>query len=139
MLYWAILLLATLVNSIGIKAFPTIEVLTLTFHVCFFFALMIPLLVLAPKSTASYVFTSFENNSGWKSDGVAWCVGMLSEAYCLTGYDGATHLCMCCHVARYCRKTLSLRRRLTLYIVCSRRNASTRCPCSSSNDLFDCS
>ena len=43
------------------------------------------MLALAPKSSASFVFTDIENNGGWSSDGVSWCVGLLTAAFGLTG------------------------------------------------------
>ncbi|KAL4882841.1 amino acid transporter [Aspergillus karnatakaensis] len=92
MIYWAILLLAFLVNTVGIKIMPAIENGILIFHVTTFLAVLIPLVVLAPHNSAEYVFTSFENNSGWESDGVAWLLGLMSAAYVLVGYDGACHL-----------------------------------------------
>ena len=44
------------------------------------------------KHTPEFVFTKFENNSGWDNDAVAWSIGLLSSCYVLIGYDGATHL-----------------------------------------------
>ncbi|KAK5055085.1 hypothetical protein LTR84_012833 [Exophiala bonariae] len=91
-IYWAILLVAYLVNTIGIKFMPLIENGVLLFHVLTFLAVLIPLVVLSPHKSAEYVFTSFENNSGWESNGVAWCLGLLSATYVLVGYDGSCHL-----------------------------------------------
>lgn len=92
MIYWAILLIAGFVNTVAIKFMPLIENGVLFFHVLTFLAVLIPLVVLSPHKDAHYVFTSFENNSGWESDGVAWCLGLLSATYVLVGYDGACHL-----------------------------------------------
>ena len=47
---------------------------------------------MAPKNTASFVFTEVSNSSGWSSDGVSWLVGLLSSVYPLLGYDAACHL-----------------------------------------------
>lgn len=92
LLYWAILLIALFFNTVAIKALPLVENMVLVFHVTMFFAILIPLVVLSPHGSAEYVFTTFENNSGWSSDGVAWCLGLLSATYVLIGYDGASHL-----------------------------------------------
>lgn len=92
MIYWAILILALLMNTVGIKFLPLVENVNLVFHVTMFFAILIPLVVLAPHKSAEYVFTTFENNSGWSSDGVSWCLGLLSTTYVFAGYDGACHL-----------------------------------------------
>jgi amino acid transporter len=94
LIYWAILLLAFLVNTVGIRAMPMIENGILVFHVATFFTVLVPLVVLSPHKSAEYVFTTFENSSGWENDGVAWFLGLLSAAYVLVGYDGACHLSM---------------------------------------------
>ncbi|KAL2839522.1 amino acid transporter [Aspergillus pseudoustus] len=92
LIYWAILLLAFLVNTVGIKFLPLVENGVLIFHIATFFAVLIPLVVLAPHKSARYVFTTFENSSGWENNGVAWFLGLMSAAYVLVGYDGACHL-----------------------------------------------
>ena len=45
-----------------------------------------------PHHDASFVFTSFVNESGWSSDGVAWCLGLLTTSYGFVGYDAAAHM-----------------------------------------------
>lgn len=93
LLYWAILVIAASICIFGNHVLPAIEKITLILHVALYFVLLIVMCVVSPnKNTASYVFTSFENNSGWDSDGLAWCIGMLSSCYVLVGYDGATYL-----------------------------------------------
>ncbi|KIW20995.1 hypothetical protein PV08_01574 [Exophiala spinifera] len=92
LMYWAILLVSWLVNTVGIKLMPLVENGVLFFHVLTFLAVLIPLVVLSPHKNADFVFTSFDNNSGWSSDGVAWCLGLLSATYVLAGYDGSCHL-----------------------------------------------
>ncbi|CAG8398309.1 unnamed protein product [Penicillium salamii] len=92
MIYWAILFLAFLVNTVGIKLMPMIENGILIFHIVTLIAVIIPLVMLAPHKSAEYVFTTFENSSGWENDGVAWFLGLLSASYVLVGYDGACHL-----------------------------------------------
>lgn len=41
---------------------------------------------MAPKNSASFVFTEFVNSSGWESDGVSWLVGLISAVYPFLGY-----------------------------------------------------
>ena len=63
-----------------------VETFSLLIHVLGFFVLFIVMWVVAPeRHTASFVFTTFQNNSGWSNDGVAWFIGMLSSCYVLTG------------------------------------------------------
>jgi choline transport protein len=61
-------------------------------HVTMFFVTMIVLLACtSPKHSASYVFTNFSNTSGWKSNGVAFCVGLLSTVYGFIGIEMPAH------------------------------------------------
>ena len=107
---WAVMGLAFIINVYGIRILPHFESLAGVCHVLFFFALLIPLVYLAPRSTAAFVFTDFENQGGWSSNGVSWCVGLLTVTYpfvgesmvnaglkvsrliILTGFDGVVHM-----------------------------------------------
>lgn len=79
-------------NVYGIRLLPAIELLGGISHVAFFVALLVALVVLAPKSSATFVFTDLENAGGWSSNGVSWCVGLLTVVYCFVGFDGAIHI-----------------------------------------------
>ncbi|KAK5057877.1 hypothetical protein LTR84_011878 [Exophiala bonariae] len=93
LLYWAVLTIALLINIFGIRILPQLQNASMTLHVVLFIILFVVILAVSPtKNSASFVFTQFENESGWSNNGVAWCVGMLSSAYVMVGYDAATHL-----------------------------------------------
>ncbi|KAI9774493.1 MAG: hypothetical protein M1835_006012 [Candelina submexicana] len=92
MLMWALMALAFLVNTIGIKLLPHLESLAGVCHVLFFFALLIPLVYLSPQSTPEFVFTKFLNEGGWHSNGISWCVGLLTVTFPFIGYDGVVHM-----------------------------------------------
>jgi len=49
------------------------------------------LLATSGKTNGTYVFTGFENKSGWGS-GVACVLGMMQPALALIGSDAATHM-----------------------------------------------
>ena len=51
----------------------------------------IVLLSLHDKTSAEYVFTDFNNESGW-SDGMAWILGLLQSALSLIGFDVVLHM-----------------------------------------------
>ncbi|KAH8707124.1 amino acid/polyamine transporter I [Phaeosphaeriaceae sp. PMI808] len=92
-IYWGITLIALAFNLWGNRILPYIQNAILIFHVCFFFAVFIAVLALDPeKNTAAFVFTESRNSTGWSSDGIAWCLGMLTSCYVMIGYDSATHL-----------------------------------------------
>ncbi|RYN36518.1 hypothetical protein AA0119_g4934 [Alternaria tenuissima] len=93
MLYWAFLGLATLVNVFAIKSLPWVLHATFLLHVVLWLVLVVVICVISPtKHTAEFVFTTYVNESGWSSDGVAFSIGLLSSTYVLAGYDSATHL-----------------------------------------------
>lgn len=92
LMYWAVTLVIVCVNIFGIRIFPHLETLALILHVFFFFCILVPLVHLAPRSSAEFVFASFENNGGWHSDGVSWCIGLLTSTYSFSGVDGVSHM-----------------------------------------------
>ncbi|RAR13712.1 amino acid transporter [Stemphylium lycopersici] len=93
MIYWAFLALATLINIFAIKSLNWILHATFVLHVSLWVLLVVVICVVSPtKHSAEWVFTTFINESGWSSDGVAFSIGLLSSTYVLAGYDSATHL-----------------------------------------------
>ncbi|KAK1675403.1 amino acid/polyamine transporter I [Colletotrichum godetiae] len=93
MLYWAILLGSALVCIFCSNVLPLLGKITMALHVGFYLIILIVMAIVSPtKHSASFVFATFGNNSGWSNDGIAWCIGLLSCCYVLMGYDGATHL-----------------------------------------------
>jgi amino acid transporter len=101
-------ILAFASNVWGIRLLPSIQLMGGICHVVFFFALSIPLILLADRSTPDFVFTTLINEGGWSSNGVSWCVGLLTVTYCFMGkasspvpslladlrpgFDGAVHM-----------------------------------------------
>jgi choline transport protein len=79
-------------NSFGAKHLPLFEGIMLVGFVVGFFAICIPLWVLAPKSPASEVFGKFENFGGWASIGAACIVGQsaASAAFIVSLNDTAS-------------------------------------------------
>jgi hypothetical protein len=66
--------------------------MVLIIHVLGFFGVLIPLWVLAPRSSASSVFTGITNFGGWPTNGLAFMVGLLTPVYTLLGADSAVHM-----------------------------------------------
>lgn len=69
-----------------------VEGMVLILHIVAFFAVLIPLWTLAPRSPASEVFGTITNLGGWSSDGLAFMVGLLTPVYTLLGADAAVHM-----------------------------------------------
>ena len=85
LLMWAILIFNFAINVYGIKILPILQLMGGTFHISFFVMLVVPLVLLSPRSTAKFVFTESINEGGYQSDGVSWCVGLLTVIYCFLG------------------------------------------------------
>lgn len=64
-------------------------------HIFGFFAIMIPLWVLAPKTPHEEVWTRFQQTSNWPSMGVAALVGLVGPTLTLVGPDSAVHMGRC--------------------------------------------
>ena len=78
-------------NVFAARRIPIFEGIVLVFHVVGFFAVMIPLWVLAPKVDSSQVWgkEAFANYGGWSSIGAACVVGQLAASASLVGADSA--------------------------------------------------
>ena len=61
-------------------------------HVVGFFAVLIPLVYLAPTNSASFVFTSTADAGNWPNYGIAFCVGLVTSTFPFVGYDAASHM-----------------------------------------------
>ncbi|KAK3117248.1 hypothetical protein LTR53_001583 [Teratosphaeriaceae sp. CCFEE 6253] len=92
LLVWAVMLFCVIFNVFLAKRLPFVEGVLLIIYVVGFFVIIIPLWVLAPRSPASEVFTTFNNEGGWSSKGVAVLVGLGGIVPSLAGYDCAVHM-----------------------------------------------
>ena len=79
-------------NTFLAKRLPMVEGMVLIVHVLGFFAVLIPLWVLAPRADPRDVFTAFLNLGGWPTDGLSFMVGLLAPVYTLIGADSAVHM-----------------------------------------------
>ena len=92
MILFAALICCVIVNTLLGRIFPHIETFVLVLHIAGFFAILIPLVVLAPKGSPSFVFAQFTDIGGWNSNGLAWFIGLISSNLGFIGYDGPCHL-----------------------------------------------
>jgi hypothetical protein len=72
-------------NTFLAQKLPIIEGVILIIHVFGFFAVLIPLWVLAPIQSASRVFLSIEDRGGWRNSGLSCLVGLVAPVYALIG------------------------------------------------------
>lgn len=92
LLMYAVLALCIFVNTVLVRLLPGLEGLILVLHVVGFFAIMIPVVYLAPISSSEFVWTDFTNYSGYSSSGLSWFIGQSASAILFIGYDGACHM-----------------------------------------------
>ncbi len=93
LILYAVLLLTLFVNTVLVRILPGLEGLILILHVVGFFAIMIPVVYLAPISDNAFVWTEFNNSfSGYQSAGLSWLIGQSASAILFIGYDGACHM-----------------------------------------------
>ena len=85
LLYWMILFVALLVNTILAHQLPTVESVILIIHTLGFIGILVPLVYFAPHGDADYVFTSFTNGGAWSSDGISFLIGCVGPVFSLLG------------------------------------------------------
>ena len=89
----AVTVFAIIFNTFLAKKLPTVEGVILVIYVVGFFAIIIPLWVLAPRASAHDVFTQFTNAGGWSSTGTAVMIGLSGTIASMAGFDCAVHMC----------------------------------------------
>ena len=92
LMLYAVLIIVLLVNTILVKFLPGLEGLVLILDVVGFFAIIIPVVHLAPISSNAFVWAEFTNFSGYPSSGLSWLIGQAGSAILFIGYDGACHM-----------------------------------------------
>ncbi|CAG9981838.1 unnamed protein product [Clonostachys byssicola] len=91
-LYWAVLVYALLMNTLGYRSLSSANLVAGVLHIVGFLVILVTLGVKSEKNTAASVFTDFSNVTGWQSDGIAWLIGLTSTVFPFLGYDAACHL-----------------------------------------------
>ena len=85
LLFYAIIVIALFVNTYLARQLPKIEAVVLMIHVMGFFAILVPIVYLAPHSTASEVFAKFSNSGGWESSGLSFFIGLSTSMFAFIG------------------------------------------------------
>ena len=88
----ATVLVGVVFNTFLARKLPLIEGIVMILHILGFFAILIPLWILAPKAPSSQVWSGLQNNAGWPTDGLAFMVGITSSVNALIGPDSAVHM-----------------------------------------------
>lgn len=85
LLFWGALLIVVFINTVLSRALPIIEVVALILRFLGFFAIIVPLNYLAPKSDAKTVFTTFRSTAGYESQALAFFIGLNGLASAFVG------------------------------------------------------
>ncbi|KAI8336017.1 amino acid/polyamine transporter I [Blakeslea trispora] len=98
-IYWqygiflVILFIHGLINSMHIKYNGFFNQASLYWHLAGTLLIIVVALALTPnKPSAKWVFTYFENDTGFSSDAYAFLIGLLQSQYTLSGFDSAAHM-----------------------------------------------
>jgi len=92
LILFAVLLLTLFVNTVLVKYLPGLAGVVLVLQVIGFFAVLIPVVHMAPISDNRFVWVDFTNLLGYRSSGLSWLIGQSGSAILFIGYDGACHM-----------------------------------------------
>ncbi|KAG0303977.1 hypothetical protein BGZ98_006072 [Dissophora globulifera] len=92
-IYVGIIILHGIVNSLAIRLNGIFNVMSVWWHVIGTVLIVVVVLATTPeKQPASFVFTEWQNNTGWSSGFYVFMLGLLQSQYTLSGYDSAAHM-----------------------------------------------
>ena len=85
LLFYAIISLSLFINTYLARLLPKIEAMVLMIHVVGFICILIPLVYLAPHSSAKDVFASFNNGGDWNTQGLSFFIGIPTTMFAFIG------------------------------------------------------
>jgi choline transport protein len=88
----AVIAFSIIFNTMLASRLPLIEGIVLILHLAGFFAIIIPLWVMAPRAHPR-VLLEFSNFGGWSSTGLSAMIGLTSPLSVMIGYDCSVHMC----------------------------------------------
>ncbi|KAF7563947.1 hypothetical protein G7046_g179 [Stylonectria norvegica] len=91
LIFLAILSFATVGNIWGNRILGRWNDAALAWSILGVVIISIVLLATSDKTDASFVFTDFNNETGW-NDGISWILGLLQSALALIGFDVVLHM-----------------------------------------------
>jgi amino acid permease (GABA permease) len=93
LIFAGVLLLHGIMNQFGIRLVALLNNVSVWWHITGVL-LIVAVLIFVPSkhASASYVFTSTFNNTGWHSTFYVLLLGLLLAQYTFTGYDASAHM-----------------------------------------------
>ncbi|KZT08199.1 amino acid transporter [Laetiporus sulphureus 93-53] len=90
---WGVNIASGIINTVGTRAIGAMSTFNLWWTLGGTFVLVITLLVKAPvKNPAEFVFTDYENFTGWSNKGFVVLLGFLQAVYTLEGCETAAQV-----------------------------------------------
>lgn len=88
----AIMCFAVIFNTALAVRLPLVEGCVLILHIAGFFAIFVPMWVLAPRATAKEALLTFSDNGNWGNVGLSSMIGLQTSISALIGYDCSVHM-----------------------------------------------
>lgn len=85
LIFYGVIAFIVFINTYLARWLPKIEGMILILHILGFFAILIPLVYLAPHGSAHDVFATFINSGGWNTKGLSWFVGLITSVFSFLG------------------------------------------------------
>ena len=85
LIFYAVIAYVVFINTYLARWLPKIEGMILILHIVGFFAILIPLVYLAPHGTANEVFANFNNGGKWETGGLSFFVGIITSVFAFLG------------------------------------------------------
>lgn len=85
LLLYGIMVIVVIFNTILARQLPNVERAMLVLHIVGFFAILIPLTILAPHGTAHDVFAVFSNTGAFQTQGLSFFVGIITAVFAFVG------------------------------------------------------
>lgn len=92
LMMFAVLAIALFVNTILVSRMAQIERLVLFIHLAGFLGVLVPQVFYSTHVPAGDVFGKFVNDGGWSSDGLAFCIGLITSVFAFLGTWCLSHL-----------------------------------------------
>lgn len=89
---YAIALCCTIINCMVSSLLPKFEMTVFVLHVAGFFAILIPVVYLAPHYDTDFVFRTFFNLGEFPTNGLSFFVGITGNVFAFVGADAAFHV-----------------------------------------------
>lgn len=96
LIIYGVMLVAVIFNTVLASQLPNVESTILVLHIIGFFAILIPLVVLAPHGSAHDVFALFLNGGGYQTQGLSFFVGVTGAVFAFVGKSFKSYLMMTC-------------------------------------------